>query len=332
VTLTWQRVSGRGIQVAEVWLVRSDPHILINHGAASTYSATLNLDLWALRPREMQFQYPGSGGWTAWEPFSFTKQITVTASDGPVQVDYRVRFTDLSVSGVHSDTITLDRTPPILSSGFVQPTSGAASDTFTFRVKYWSTGNFAPDAISVAIRSNATGTVTWRSMWALDPADTNYVDGKWYTYSTTLTGGGYAYRFAVRLGTTWVYWPQPTGTYALGPDVNPLVLSSGSVTPTTGTHTTQFTWRVKYWNTMNQAPDQVWCAIWWGSRGTAFWYPMWALDPSDTNYKDGKWYTLSMRWLDSSAHSFRFAAKKGAYWTYWPKPDGSYQSGPTITP
>ena len=172
-------------------------------------------------------------------------------------------------------------------------------------------------------------------MWAFEPADTTYADGKWYTYTSNLTAGDHAYRFAARIDGGYIYWPQPSGSYVPGPPVaepDLTLLSSGYVTPTSGTHQTQFTWRVKYWDTRNRPPDEVWCGIWWASQGQAFWYPMWAYDPADVNYKDGKWYTLHMRWLDSSAHAYRFAARRGSTWAYWPKPPGSYQSGPTVGP
>jgi hypothetical protein len=214
----------------------------------------------------------------------------------------------------------------------VQPGSGGAGNTFTWRIKYWNACNNPPDAVWVAIRSLATGSLSWRPMWEYDPSDTTTTDGKWYTYSAPLSGGGYAYRFAARSFSTWTYWPTPAGSYATGPEVNPVVLSSGCLTPTSGTHGTLFTWRVKYWNTVDAPPDQVWCAVWWGSRGQAYWFAMWPLDPADTNYKDGKWYTLSLRWLDSSAHAYRFAAKQDGNWDYWPEPPGTYLGGPAVSP
>ena len=217
-----------------------------------------------------------------------------------------------------------------LSSGYVTPTTGDCSTHFTFRVKFWQTGGVFPDRVLVAIWSRA-GT-RWQRMWEYDLSDTNTVDGKWYTCAQYLKGGDYAYRFAAEVAGQWTYWPLPAGSYHLGPKVSPVVLSSGYVSPTSGTHTTDFTWRIKYWNTNNLPPDEIWCAIWWGSRGQAFWYPMWAYDPSDTTYSDGKWYTAHMRWLDTGAHAFRFAARQGANWAYWPSPGGSYAPGPAVGP
>jgi hypothetical protein len=104
-------------------------------------------------------------------------------------------------------------------------------------------------------------------------------------------------------------------------------LSSGYVTPTSGDCTTEFTYRIKYWNTENVAPDSVSVAVWWGSRSRAHWYAMWPLTPSDTNYTDGAWYTFKMRGLDSSPHAFRFVAQVGATTANWPTPGGPTRPG-----
>ena len=127
-TLSWQ-MAGTSVGVGEVWLERTNPHLIINDGATYATSATLDLDLWARNPREMQFQYPGSGGWTAWEPFSFTKQVTVTAPDGTVQVDFKVRYTDMTVSGTYSDTIILAATPLTAEAGANKTIAPSGSTT-----------------------------------------------------------------------------------------------------------------------------------------------------------------------------------------------------------
>jgi len=112
---------------------------------------------------------------------------------------------------------------------------------------------------------------------------------------------------------------------------SPPSLSSGYVTPQSGTTSTQFTYRVKYWNASGLVPDAVSVAIWTGWGNSMRWYRMWELDPSDTNVTDGKWYTLSC-YLDGSAHAFRFAAQCGYDAAYWPTPAGQYASGPAVDP
>jgi hypothetical protein len=167
------------------------------------------------------------------------------------------------------------------------------------------------------------------------PGEGGHTDPGWFLYQTALPAGAYRYRFAVDVGGHWFYWPELAGTYLPGPNVvNPGPgLSSGYVTPGSGTGATLFTWRVKYWSTQDLAPDEVLVAVWFPALKRAYWYRMWALDPTDTTYKsDGAWYAFSRKWLPPGALAFRFAARQGTNWAYWPTPAGSYQACPSVYP
>jgi len=108
-------------------------------------------------------------------------------------------------------------------------------------------------------------------------------------------------------------------------------LSSGYVFPPRGGRGTTFTWRVKYWDTGNQPPDAVYVGIWFPPPcGRTYWYPMWAYNPRDTDYCDGAWYTFSRRWMPPGTAYYRFAARQGSDWVYWPLPAGAYRRGPTV--
>ena len=220
-----------------------------------------------------------------------------------------------------------------LSSGYVTPTSGDTTTKLTYRVKYWNTDGVLPDAVKAAIWSSAAGT-RWFTMWPLEPGDTNPVDGKWYTLSLTLAAGSYAFRFAAQTGAAWVYWPSPAGSYTAGPAVTPaapvISLTSGYVTPASGTDSAPFTYRIKYWNSAGALPAAVKACVWSSATGP-HWYTMWAFDPSDTSTADGKRYTLNLS-LAVDTYSFRFAAQTGDAWVYWPSPQGSYQLGPAVAP
>ena len=229
-------------------------------------------------------------------------------------------------------------TPSTLPRGFafggVMPSSGDVTTEFTWRVKYWDEANVPPTGVWVATWSHQRNGPRWRLMTASDPADTDYTDGKWYQLSDYAEEGPQGFRFAASVGGTWLYSPIPAPSYRIGPDVSPVILSSGYVTPAAGTTATEFSYRVKYWHTDNLGPDVVWVAIWSQSRKSSDWYQMWPMDPADTNYRDGKWYMFTQRWhpLDSSAHAFRLAARRGSDWAYWPSPAGNYQGGPTVGP
>ena len=325
---------------------------------------------WVADTYNSQVVHLRGGGPELWRGggFSYPQSVSVNPSDGSCWVadtlNNQVVWLAQNVSGIwrsggfsYPQSVSVNETdgscwvadegnnqvvhlaPPqlrtVLSSGYVTPASGDPAARFTWRVKYWNTGNAAPTSVQLGIWSAATSTTTWSTMWPLDPADANYVDGKWYTYHRSLRAGQYAYRLVTHTGDQWAYWPSPAGTYQSGPTVapgNPLVLSSGYVTPASGATGTAFTWRVKYWNTDDAPPDATWVAIWFPSDGKSYWYSMSPLDPWDNTYTDGNWYTYSRKWLPPGAYAYRFAARQGAYWTYWPKPAGTYSSGPTVGP
>ena len=235
---------------------------------------------------------------------------------------------DAQHTALHPATVPLPRG---LAADSVSPGTGDPSAEFTWRVKYWDLSNVPATSVWIAIWSSWIKAPVWHRMSEEDPSDTNYADGKWYAYSGSVNSGTRAYRFAAEAAGTWSYWPQPAGYYKMGPSL--VWLSSGYAMPSTGGSTTPFTWRVKYWNNLNQPPDEVWVAIWFPTLRRSIWRRMWALDASDTTSTDGKWYTFSRTWsLSPGAYACRFAARQGAYWTYWPKPAGTYSSGPTVGP
>jgi len=226
-----------------------------------------------------------------------------------------------------------------LSSGYVTPASGGSGDQFTYRVKYWSTENIAPDQVWVGIWWGSRGCSYWYAMWPLEPSDTNYADGAWYTFKMRgLDSSSHAFRFVAQKGAETVNWPTPAGSYVLGPTVsNVTSLTSGYVTPDRGLESWEYTYRIKYWDSGNRPPDlrgdgapHMYVAVFCESSGTARWYPMWKLDPSDANYRDGCWYTMRIGGLDLGDHFFRFAVRTAGEWTYWPEPTGAYQWGPWV--
>ena len=107
-------------------------------------------------------------------------------------------------------------------------------------------------------------------------------------------------------------------------------LSNGEVVPTTGTTNTQFQYRVIYTDLTKVAPQEVWAAVRL-LQTQPTWLPMSALDPSDTNYADGKTYAVST-FLTQGTGAFRFALKVQDQWIYWPQPTGTYRTGPTVFP
>ncbi|MEJ7654652.1 MAG: hypothetical protein WKH64_15635 [Chloroflexia bacterium] len=95
--------------------------VTINNGAALTNNRTVSLTLSASDPEpgstvvSMQFHNTGGAGWSAWEPFSTTKTWPLLLSNGARTVNARFRDGAGNVSGVRSDSITLDTVKPLAS-------------------------------------------------------------------------------------------------------------------------------------------------------------------------------------------------------------------------
>ncbi|MHA6480858.1 glycoside hydrolase family 9 protein [Paenibacillus sp. strain BS8-2] len=80
-------------------------------------------------------------------------------------------------------------TAPTLTSGGVSVSSGDPTTDFTFNVTYTDADNKAPFVVELVL----DGVI--RTMQAANPADTNYADGKAYTYTTKLPIGIHSYYF-----------------------------------------------------------------------------------------------------------------------------------------
>jgi hypothetical protein len=114
-------------------------------------------------------------------------------------------------------------------------------------------------------------------------------------------------------------------------DVGSPTLSWPYVAPASGETPTRFVYSVKYTNPANVPPDHVWVAMWWGSRGTRYWYEMSPVEPWNTNYANGAWYAFGIWGLDCSPHFYRFVAEVGTTLAYCPEPEGNYLSGPQVS-
>jgi endoglucanase len=90
---------------------------------------------------------------------------------------------EISASNVASGTA------PTLTDGGVDVSAGDSDTDFTFGISYTDADNEAPFVDELVL----DGVI--RAMEAVDPADTNYADGKDYTYTTKLPVGVHSYYF-----------------------------------------------------------------------------------------------------------------------------------------
>ncbi len=105
----------------------------------------------------------------------------------------------------------------------VEPSSGASSTTFVYRVKYTDADNDAPlsgyPKVHI-LKSSVEISGSPFAMNEVDSSDTTYTDGKLYTYSTTLSAGSdYTYYFEAKDANSLNATGTPTSPQA-GPTVS----------------------------------------------------------------------------------------------------------------
>jgi hypothetical protein len=236
-----------------------------------------------------------------------THSYTISASDGtnPVSI------------GATGPTVSGTNTLPDLLSPQVTPSSGSQTTNFRYKVTYTDADNDDPISITITI----TGVGTF-NMVELDPSDQYFKDGKvyYYDYTAGLSVGTHSYTITADDGT------DTTSVGGTGPTVTadsntPCALSSYSVTPTSGTQTTNFRYKVTYTDADNDDPISITITI--TGVGT---FNMVELDPSDQYFKDGKVYYYDYTaGLSVGTHSYTITADDGTDTT------SVGGTGPTVT-
>ncbi|MEM2899216.1 MAG: PKD domain-containing protein [Thermoplasmata archaeon] len=238
-----------------------------------------------------------------------------SASDGSMSCN-------LPTSGSYTGP-TVTNTAPTLTNGNVTPTSGLVGSTFTYMVTYTDANNNAPSFVYVKIDS------TNQTMSKLNGADNTYTDGCIYVYTTSsLTVGTHTYQFFTSDGIVNVQTSQFTGPTVTSPVNHAPTLTSGSVSPTSGTTSTTFKYTVIYTDEDNNPPSGGVKVI---INGTS--YTM-SVDTSATStlrdgiYTNGEQYVYT-RTFSAGTYNYRFNATDGSLGANLPS-SGTY-SGPTVT-
>ncbi len=185
---------------------------------------------------------------------------------------------------------------PTLSFGQVNPSVGDIDSAFNFTVIYTDLDNHPPDVITVNITS-----IGVYDLIELDPLDIDYTDGKAYYYNTSgFSIGSYSFNFAAN--DTQGDWVE---TIILNFDVIDRVptLLFEQVDPITGFTDTWFNFTVTYADLDNHAPNIMTVNI----TGIGV-YDLFALDPLDMDYTDGKDYYYNLSGFAVGQYSFHFAA------------------------
>jgi len=198
---------------------------------------------------------------------------------------------------------TISNTPPILSDTGLIPDIGNVSTPFNFTVNYTDIDNQPPDMITLNI-TGPSHAGSW-AMVEVDPSDTDYTDGKIYYYNYTgFINGTYTHHFAAN--DSQGEWSETTELSEPLVLNTPPFLISAVVLPSIGYITTDFNYTVTYYDLDNQAPASNTVNI-TGTSHAGSW-AMLEVDPSDTNYVDGKDYYYTYIGLTIGSYTFHCAA------------------------
>jgi len=228
--------------------------------------------------------------------------------------------------------------PPILSwtgeanyiSDGLNPETGYPTTDFVYRVNYTDQDNEAPASGYPKLHIMKGGTEITGSPFTVtevDAGDTTYSDGKLYTHTESGLEPGIDYTYSFEAKDVWNISATgaPTSPHG-GPDVAPVgnqapTLSwteeenytSDGLDPETGYPNTDFIYRVKYSDQDNDAPASGFPKLHIKRSGLDIEgspFTMNQVDPGDTNYKDGKLYTITKDRLGpGDDYTYHFKAK-----------------------
>lgn len=210
----------------------------------------------------------------------------------------------------------------------VYPTAGSHNTNFVFRVNYTDPNNDAPKAgypkvhIRTSTGAGGAGDIpivgSPFTMSEADVTDTNYRDGKIYTFSTNQISTGTYSHFFEAFNVFGATAPALTvfGNPVLGN--NPVLSFTGETNygssalyPLTGTSTSTFMFRINYTDADNDAPKAGYPGIRLFKSGTEI--PgspitMSAVDTTDSIYSDGKLYFYQMT-LSTGLYTYSIEAQ-----------------------
>jgi hypothetical protein len=233
-------------------------------------------------------------------------------------------------------SVVASGTPPVLAltgeTGFdtdgVGPDTGVNTTVFEFRVKYSDVEGDSPlnDEVMVWVDLNMNGTDEtgeWFVMEEFNVSNTDFVAGKIYTYSTTLSSmGTYNHSFkASDINFNPAVLGPFSGPTMTGMNDPPTLAWTGEVDfetdgldPETGNSSeTVFHYRVSYTDTNDDAPFADHPKVWVdydkdGVKDVGEWETMLEVDPNDVTYSDGKIYTFDTTFTEGGTYNYSFMA------------------------
>lgn len=205
--------------------------------------------------------------------------------------------------------------PPTLSQGSVSPSAGDNNTLFTYKVTYKDLDNDNPVIKKVYIDNQG---------YTMNYISGNNTTGTVYQYKTKLSVGNHNYYFYFTDGNNGSARLPSSGSYSgpivrsSGPNNSP-TLSSGSVTPQSGTTSTTFTYQVIYKDADNDPPVVRFVYI----DGTPY-----NMSYVNGSYTTGAIYQYQTK-LNTGNHTYYFYFTDGNGTARLPA-NGTYY-GPTVT-
>jgi len=286
----------------------------------------------------MQQADPGDTNYTDDKLYTFTKSGLGLGDDYTYYFEAKDLWNSPATGAPTSakDAPDITNRPPILSwtgeanytSDGLDPETGYPSTDFVYRVEYTDQDNEAPAPGYPKLHIMKGGTeISEITMSEVNPGDTTYSDGKRYacTKSGLEEGTDYTYSFEAKDVWNISATGAPTSPHA-GPDIAPVgnhapTLSwtgetnytEDGLNPEIGYPNTDFVYRVNYADEDNGPPASGFPKVHIKRAGLDIEgspFTMNQVDPGDTNYKDGKLYTLTKNRLGpGDDYTYYFRAK-----------------------
>jgi len=199
---TWyQSLSQSGVYEVFVWIPNPDPF----GSYTPTHSARYQIYHKDGMTERTVDQGLRTGGWYSVGTYTFDTSLYVILNDrtGEPYLSTMIAFDAIKFVQVNN--------PPTLSNGYVSPSSGDTSTTFSYYVTYSDPEGDVPTTKYVYIDG---------SPYTMTKISGDYVSGAVFRYSTTLSAGSHNYYFYFDDGHGHTVRLPTSGTYS-GPSVSP---------------------------------------------------------------------------------------------------------------
>ncbi|MCC6443708.1 MAG: M36 family metallopeptidase [Armatimonadetes bacterium] len=173
---------------------------------------------------------------------------------------------------------------PTLSGPAFTPAMGTTQTNFIFTVNYTQAENQTPKYVQL-VTVDAKGNRVWHNMAS---SDKTYQDGSLFTYKGKLPAGASSYYFQCRLIDSTLITIRYTGPTAYSAPT----LTNGSVSPSTGSASTNFTFAVTYTQAQNLVPLYVYLGVNKPDGTPVLRRPM---RSTDTTYSDGSRFSYTTK-------------------------------------